>query len=119
MRAAVLGSPVAHSLSPALHRAAYAALGLPWTYDAVECTAAELGGFLDGLGPEWAGLSLTMPLKRTVVPLVDELSQRAAQAQVANTVIFEDGRSVGQLLPFGEHIPPARFGFLNAQTQKA
>ena len=55
MRAAVLGSPIAHSLSPALHRAAYELLGLDdWTYDAVECTEAELAAFVAGLGPDWA-----------------------------------------------------------------
>ena len=68
MRAAVLGSPIAHSLSPALHRAAYELLGLDdWTYDAVECTEAELAAFVAGLGPDWAGLSLTMPLSRSVL----------------------------------------------------
>jgi shikimate dehydrogenase len=71
MRAAVLGSPVAHSLSPLLHRAAYQALGLEWTYDAVEVDEAGLAGFLSGLGGEWAGNSLTMPLKRGVLPLLD------------------------------------------------
>ncbi|MDX6218320.1 MAG: shikimate dehydrogenase, partial [Frankiales bacterium] len=55
-RAAVLGSPIAHSLSPALHRAAYAALGLTdWRYDAVEVAAGELEAYVGGLGPEWAG----------------------------------------------------------------
>ena len=62
-RAAVLGSPIAHSLSPALHRAAYAGLGLDWTYDAFEVDEAGLAGFLAGLDGSWAGLSLTMPLK--------------------------------------------------------
>lgn len=94
-RCAVLGQPIAHSLSPLLHQAGYAAVGLDWEYDAVEVGSSDLGGFLDGLGPEWRGLSLTMPLKRTVVPLVDELTDRAAQAQAANTVIFEDGRRIG------------------------
>jgi shikimate dehydrogenase len=94
-RCAVLGHPIAHSLSPALHRAGYAAVGLDWSYDAVDVGSGELPGFLDGLGPEWRGLSLTMPLKRIVVPLVDELTDRAVQAQAANTVIFEDGRRVG------------------------
>ena len=70
MRAAVLGSPVRHSLSPVLHRAAYAALGLgDWTYTAIECDEAGLAGVL--AVPGWAGLSLTMPLKRAVLPLLD------------------------------------------------
>ncbi|MER6877915.1 shikimate dehydrogenase, partial [Amycolatopsis sp. NPDC000673] len=64
----MLGKPVAHSLSPVLHRAAFAALGLDgWTYDRVETDAAELPGFVDGLGPEWVGLSVTMPGKRAAL----------------------------------------------------
>ncbi|MQA93320.1 MAG: shikimate dehydrogenase [Streptosporangiales bacterium] len=95
-RAAVLGSPIAHSLSPALHRAGYAALGLSdWHYEAVECDEAGLPGFLDGLDASWAGLSLTMPLKRTVLPLLDEVSPLAATVGGANTVLFDDGRRLG------------------------
>ncbi|GGX95642.1 shikimate dehydrogenase [Streptomyces anandii] len=93
-RAAVLGSPIAHSLSPVLHRAAYEELGLTeWSYDRFEVDEAGLPKFLDGLGPEWAGLSLTMPLKRAVMPLVDEVSEAAASVEAVNTVVFtEDGR---------------------------
>lgn len=94
MKAAVLGSPVAHSLSPALHRAAYAGLGLDdWTYEAVECDDAALAAYVTSRGPEWAGLSLTMPLKRTVLPLLDHTDQLAVVAGGANTVVFRpDGR---------------------------
>ncbi len=95
MRCAVLGSPIAHSLSPVLHRAAYAELGLGWAYEAVELTEGGLAEFLDGLDASWRGLSLTMPLKRAVVPLVDELSDRARQAQAANTVVLDGGRRSG------------------------
>ncbi|MGW7404339.1 shikimate dehydrogenase [Streptomyces sp. NPDC054833] len=96
-RAAVLGSPIAHSLSPVLHRAAYDALGLTgWSYDRFEVDEAGLPGFLEGLGPEWAGLSLTMPLKRAVIPLVDEITETAASVDAVNTVVFtEDGRRLG------------------------
>ena len=59
-RCAVLGSPIGHSLSPVLHRAAYAELGLDWTYDAVEVDGPGLAGFLTGLDDRWRGLSLTM-----------------------------------------------------------
>ena len=63
-RAAVLGSPIAHSRSPQLHLAAYRALGLTdWTYDRIECTADQLPGLVGGFGPEWVGLSVTMPGK--------------------------------------------------------
>ncbi|MFD9593623.1 shikimate dehydrogenase [Kitasatospora sp. NPDC059973] len=97
-RAAVLGSPIAHSLSPHLHRAAFAALGLDgWRYDAFEVDEAGLPGFLAGLDAErWAGLSLTMPLKRAVIPLLDEVSATARSVDAVNTVVFTaDGRRTG------------------------
>ncbi|SNS59329.1 shikimate dehydrogenase [Actinomadura mexicana] len=95
-RAAVLGSPIAHSLSPVLHRAAYAAMGLDdWSYDAVECGEGGLAVLLDGLGPEWAGLSLTMPLKRVALGLVDTVSDLAAKVGGANTIVLRDGRRHG------------------------
>ncbi|MEU6474990.1 shikimate dehydrogenase [Streptomyces massasporeus] len=96
-RAAVLGSPIAHSLSPVLHRTAYQELGLAgWTYDRFEVDEAGLPAFFETLGPEWAGLSLTMPLKRAVIPLLDEISETAASVDAVNTVVrTEDGRRVG------------------------
>lgn len=96
-RAAVLGSPIAHSLSPVLHRAAYAKLGLTgWSYDRFEIDEAALPGFVAELGPEWAGLSLTMPLKRAVIPLLDEVTETAVSVEAVNTVVMtEDGRRVG------------------------
>jgi shikimate 5-dehydrogenase len=95
-RAAVLGSPVAHSLSPALHRAAYAALGLGgWTYEAIECDEAGLPGLIASCDGSWAGLSLTMPLKRTVLPLLDRTEPLAADVGGANTVVFAGGQRHG------------------------
>ncbi|WP_432104402.1 shikimate dehydrogenase, partial [Streptomyces sp. bgisy091] len=96
-RAAVLGSPIAHSLSPVLHRAAYAALGLDtWSYDRFEVDEAALPGFVQGLDSSWAGLSLTMPLKRAVIPLLDGISATAASVEAVNTVVFdEDGGRTG------------------------
>ncbi|MDL4777264.1 MULTISPECIES: shikimate dehydrogenase [Thermomonosporaceae] len=95
-RAAVLGSPIGHSLSPVLHRAAYAAMGLDdWSYEAIECGEDGLAGLLDGLGPAWAGLSLTMPLKRTALKLVDEVSELAVKVGGANTIVLRDGRRFG------------------------
>lgn len=88
-RAAVLGSPIAHSLSPVLHRSAYAQLGLSdWQYDAIEVDEAGLADFVAGCGPEWAGLSLTMPLKRAVLPLLDSASDLVRLVGAANTVVF-------------------------------
>ncbi|MEE1814647.1 shikimate dehydrogenase [Streptomyces sp. SP18ES09] len=96
-RAAVLGSPIAHSLSPVLHRAAYAALGLDdWAYDRFEVDEAGLPGFVGELDGSWAGLSLTMPLKRAVIPLLDEISDTAASVEAVNTVVLrEDGTRAG------------------------
>jgi shikimate dehydrogenase len=94
-RCAVLGHPIGHSLSPVLHRAAYGELGLNWSYEALDVGEPDLAEFLDGLDGSWRGLSLTMPLKRTVVPLVDELVGPAAQARAANTVVLEGGRRTG------------------------
>ncbi|MEV5888758.1 shikimate dehydrogenase [Nonomuraea fuscirosea] len=106
MRAAVMGSPIGHSLSPYLHRAAYRAMGLGgWSYEAFECDEARLPELLAGLGPvrgqagagedAWAGLSLTMPLKRAVLPLLDTVSETAVEVGGANTVIFQNGRCHG------------------------
>ncbi|MEU3599245.1 shikimate dehydrogenase [Streptomyces sp. NPDC006798] len=96
-RAAVLGSPIAHSLSPALHRAAYAALGLgEWTYDRFEVDEAALPAFVRGLDADWAGLSLTMPLKRAIIPLLDSIGRDAASVEAVNTVVrAEDGTLTG------------------------
>jgi shikimate dehydrogenase len=87
---AVLGSPVAHSLSPVLHRAAYAELGLhDWDYRAVECTSEQLPATLLALEAEGlAGVSLTMPLKRGVIPLLARVDRMAADLEVVNTVLF-------------------------------
>lgn len=94
MRAAVLGSPIAHSLSPVLHSAAYRELGLTgWTYEAIECDEAGLPALLDSLGPDWAGLSLTMPLKRAVLPLLDRADPVVTQVGAANTVVLDGERS--------------------------
>jgi shikimate dehydrogenase len=108
--AAVLGSPIAHSLSPALHTAAYAALGLDgWTYTAIECDEAGLPALIasrDSTGPggrppqappgsRWAGLSLTMPLKRAVLPLLDRTEPLAIEVGGANTVVFAGGQRHG------------------------
>lgn len=91
MRCAVLGDPIEHSLSPALHRAAYAALGLDWSYDAVRVPAGGLAAYVEGLGPEWRGLSLTMPFKREVVPLLTSSDHWTEVSGVANTLLLDAG----------------------------
>ncbi|WP_431218107.1 shikimate dehydrogenase family protein [Leifsonia xyli] len=88
-RLAVLGSPIGHSRSPELHRAAYDALGLDWAYEAIDVTEDALPDFVAGLGPEWRGLSLTMPLKKAVLPLLAETDRIADQTGGANTVLID------------------------------
>lgn len=94
-RLAVLGSPVAHSKSPALHAAAYAALGLPWRYEAVELEASGLASFVASRDAEWRGLSLTMPHKHVVLPLLDERDATTELVGAANTLLFDAGRRRG------------------------
>lgn len=90
-RAAVLGSPVAHSRSPQLHLAAYQALGLDdWTYQRIECTAHELPALLAGFGPEWVGVSVTMPGKFAALEFAGEHTERAELVGSANTLVRTD-----------------------------
>ncbi len=91
--AAVLGSPIEHSLSPVLHTAAYTALGLDgWTYTAQECREDELRALVGRLDESWVGLSLTMPLKRIALSVADDVSERAAAIGAANTLVLDGGR---------------------------
>ncbi|MFC0005295.1 shikimate dehydrogenase [Micromonospora siamensis] len=88
MRAAVVGRPIAHSLSPVIHNAGYAAAGLTgWSYTRFECAADELAALVAGLGPEWAGLSVTMPGKEAALAVADEVSPVAATVGAANTLV--------------------------------
>ncbi|WP_353828310.1 shikimate dehydrogenase [Agromyces sp. SYSU T0242] len=94
VRLAVLGSPIAHSKSPALHRAAYAALGLDWSYDAIDTPAGTLGDLIARVRSDpdaaWRGLSLTMPLKREVLDHLDGADRLVDLAGAANTLRFAD-----------------------------
>ena len=91
MRAAVLGRPVGHSLSPLLHRAAYAALGLPdWTYDALDIGADDLPVLLAGLGEEWRGFSVTMPCKQAAADVADVVEPLPRLLHAANTLVRTD-----------------------------
>ncbi|QUH01596.1 shikimate dehydrogenase [Saccharopolyspora erythraea] len=91
-RAGVVGKPIEHSLSPVLHGAAYAELGLgDWTYERIEADADELPGLVGGLGPEWAGLSVTMPGKRAALAFADVVTDRAAAVGAANTLTPRPG----------------------------
>jgi shikimate dehydrogenase len=87
-RAAVLGRPVAHSLSPVLHSAGYAAAGLTdWEYTAIECGEGELAPLVAGLAAEWVGLSLTMPLKQQALRVAGEVDPLVAALGAANTLV--------------------------------
>ncbi|MFP1719234.1 shikimate dehydrogenase family protein [Gardnerella sp. Marseille-Q9185] len=88
-RCAVLGDPISHSLSPVLHNAAYKALGLTnWQYSKEKVSEAELADFISNLDDSWKGLSLTMPLKKTVMKLGTPCDYWSKALNVANTAIF-------------------------------
>ncbi|RLP98786.1 shikimate dehydrogenase [Micromonospora sp. CV4] len=105
-RAAVLGKPIAHSLSPVIHSAGYEAAGLVgWSYTRIECAAAELPALVAGLGPEWAGLSVTMPGKEAALAVADAASPVATAVGAANTLVrrpdgswYADNTDVGGMV---------------------
>lgn len=91
---AVLGDPIEHSKSPALHRAAYEVLGLDWEYGRRRVDADGLDALLSGLDPAWRGLSLTMPLKQRALELADTSDRTAVETGAVNTLrlrFAEDG----------------------------
>lgn len=93
MRFAVIGSPVGHSKSPAMHEAAYRALGLPHTYEKLETTEAELPSRMAALRDgTFAGLNVTVPHKTRVLDLVDELDASARDVGAANTLVRDGSR---------------------------
>jgi len=92
IKAAVLGSPISHSLSPLLHKVAYDALGLESDYSRIEIKSGELAAFLTGCDESWRGFSLTMPLKEEVLELADEISELALTIRSANTLVADNGK---------------------------
>jgi len=90
MRAAVCGHPISHSLSPVLHRAAYAALGLEHTYEAIDLTESNFADFVETLDDTWIGLSLTMPLKEVAFSVANSVSIRAKLTGAINTLVIGD-----------------------------
>lgn len=84
---AVLGSPISHSRSPQLHRAAYERLDLPWTYDAIRVGASGLRLFTGGRDEAWRGLSCTMPLKEEAYALAHERDPIAEESGAVNTLL--------------------------------
>jgi len=95
-RVVLLGSPVAHSLSPVIQNAAFQVSGLDWCYEAIETEAEELEPALDRMRAEaWPGANVTIPLKEAVMPLLDELDPSAIEVSAVNTVVNEGGHLVG------------------------
>ena len=90
IRAAVLGSPIAHSLSPTIHQKAYEILGWQWQYSKFEVASGGLPEFLKRDLSEFRGLSLTMPLKEEAIALLDTVSDLARRVNAANTVVFDE-----------------------------
>ena len=88
MHAAVLGSPISHSLSPILHRAAYAELGLQYDYRAIHITTETFTQFMETIDSSWIGLSLTMPLKEVAFEVANEVSAVAVLARAINTLLI-------------------------------
>jgi shikimate dehydrogenase len=87
-RAAIIGKPVGHSLSPPMHNAGFTEVGLTdWDYTRVEVDEGELAGFLASVGPEWIGFSLTMPLKEEALEVADHVDPLAATLGAVNTLI--------------------------------
>ena len=86
-RLAVLGFPIAHSRSPAVHAAAYRTLGVALSYERIEIDSARLAPFIRSLDGQWRGLSLTMPLKRDILDMLSSQDPLVGTVGVANTVL--------------------------------
>ncbi len=118
-RCAVLGSPIAHSLSPLIHRTAYDVLGLHgWSYEAFDIDEDALGRFIGSCGPEWVGLSCTRPLKRRLLDF-GEASFRAQALKSGNTYVFGRGGApafIDNTDVAGLLHPIRRAGFENAAS---
>ena len=93
VKAAVLGSPVSHSLSPVLHNGAYRSLGLDHTYSAIDVTEANFQSFISTLDDSWLGVSLTMPLKEVAFQVATAIDDVASQTGAINTLVFDGGIS--------------------------
>lgn len=125
MRYAVIGDPIAHSLSPAMHNAAFAALGLDARYEAVHVRPAELAAFVARARREFDGFNATVPHKEALIPLLDAVAPTAREAGSVNTVSRRDGRLHGDSTDgygletalreaFGLELTRCRFVFLGA-----
>jgi len=91
IKAAVLGSPISHSLSPLLHNTAYAQIGLSASYEAIEVKAHSLAKFVDERDASWTGFSLTMPLKEEAISYAKHVDDLALRINSANTLYRKAG----------------------------
>ena len=114
MHCAVVGQPIAHSLSPAMHRAAYAQLGLDWSYDAVEIERGALAQFVSQLDSTWRGLSVTAPLKDEAAQIADLIDDFAQATNAANTLVFGD-----EIFGYNTDIPGALNALAENQIESA
>jgi shikimate dehydrogenase len=93
---ALIGDPVRHSPSPAMHRAAFEELHLDMDYVVERVTVKKLPRAFERLRDRYAGLNVTIPLKEAIVPLLDEVRGPAAATGSVNTVTFTQGRAIGE-----------------------
>ncbi|AYG04947.1 shikimate dehydrogenase [Gryllotalpicola protaetiae] len=104
-RLAVLGKPIGHSKSPTLHAAAYEVLGLQWIYERHEVDESTLASFVKSRDSSWRGLSLTMPLKQTIQPHLDQVDRIGELTGAVNTVLFEWGGDTVHRSGFNTDVP--------------
>lgn len=109
-RFAVLGSPIQHSKSPAIHLAAYRVLGTDWEYGRAEVLRGGLRKFIEELEPGWNGFSVTMPLKEDATRFADELDNSARVTGATNTLYLNE---FGKWVGFNTDV----FGIVSALTQ--
>ena len=110
-RAVLIGTPIAHSLSPAMHNAAFAQLGIAASYGLCETDAAGLAAAVAAIrAPDFLGANVTIPYKEAVIPLLDAIAPLAARAGAVNTIVKRDGRLVGENTDVGGFLWPLRLG---------
>ncbi len=114
MHCAVVGQPIAHSLSPAMHRAAYAVLGLDWSYDAVEIESGDLARFVEQLDSSWRGLSVTAPLKNEAAQIAQHVDDFVKATNAANTLVFGE-----EISGYNTDIPGALNALAENQIESA
>ena len=115
-KAAVLGNPISHSMSPVLHRAAYQALGLPHSYEAIEISERQLTEFVQSLDETWLGLSLTMPLKEVAFQIATTVDETAQLSGAINTLVLGDSIWAYNTDVFGIVDSLTEFGIASPQS---